>query len=77
MDTAPKQPVDISDESLRRAWRDCAISNLTFEETMKIPALATALRALATRNIRRHQAFMEQRRTDLKLAQANDHPEYD
>jgi len=44
---------------------------------MQIPALATAIKAVATKNLRRQQAFAEQRRQDRKLAQANDYYDHD
>ena len=67
-----KAQVDLTEADLRRAWRECALVNTTFDDSMKHPALAIAIRRVAENWIRRQQRLLEQQQRDCKRAQAND-----
>ena len=65
-------PVEVTDEDIRRAWRQCRIVNMSYEAAMATPALALTLRRVAESYARRHQRLAAQQQRDLKRAQAND-----
>ncbi len=67
-----KPQVNLTEADLRRAWRECALVNTTFDDSMKNPALAIAIRRVAENGIRRQQRLLEQQKHDHKRAQAND-----
>ncbi|KQW96957.1 hypothetical protein ASC94_09115 [Massilia sp. Root418] len=58
---------------LRRAYRDCALVNMTFDQAMNHKTLAIAIRLKADSNRRRAaREAQKQLRFDAKRAQAND-----
>ncbi len=63
---------DVTTADLQRAWRECRLLNITFEQSMTHPALSIAVRRIAESNVRRQQRLVELQRYDLKRAQAND-----
>lgn len=64
---------DHTTAELRRAYRECALVNMTFEQAMAHKTLAIAIRLKADSNRRRHEREAKQpRRFDAKRAQAND-----
>lgn len=62
----------LTDADLRRAFVECALLNMTFEQAMAIPAMATAIQLKAASTARRIERQAEQQRQDRKRAQAND-----
>lgn len=65
-----------TDAELRRAWRECALLNTSFEQAMANKALAIAIRLTADSHRRRQlRHAAERQRFDHKRAQANDQSE--
>lgn len=71
-----KRPVSITNDDLRKAWRECALINMTFEKALIHPAISVAITRLAESNVRRQMRLAELQKHDHKRAQANDYNDY-
>jgi hypothetical protein len=63
---------DHTEAELQRAWRECALVGVTFQQAMANSTLALTIRLKADSNRRRQARAASARQNDRKCAAAND-----